>query len=564
MILKGLTHNPYYRSLIRNVLLTIITVSFIPVFLVSVTIYYQLHNTYRQRVYAHLSELVIKHEQQINSFLEARLADISFLSKSFGFEKLGQEEFLKEKLHALQQEYGPVFVDLGVITSEGRQVSYAGPFRLEKANYSDAGWFRMAMEKEYVISDVFLGLRAMPHFIIAVKNVHGKETWLLRATIDFVAFNNLVQNIRLGTSGFAFILNKKGEFQTTPPLDISPLKDSYRNFFHLEKQGADEVYIDVRPDESGIESIYVTALLKDRDWALVYKQEMSDAMSELRRAEKISLIIFILGGLGIVSMSFVLSTIIVGRIATADGEKEMMNKQVIETGKLASVGELAAGVAHEINNPVAIMVEEAGWIEDLLEDVDLTGTEHADEIRRALSQINVQGRRCKNITQKLLSFARGTDSKVRDLQINNIIEEVYNLSSQRAKFDNIEMRKNLRQDLPKIPASETEMNQVLFNLVNNALYAMEKKGGRIDLTTYLKNNNIVIEVADTGPGIPAAVLDRIFDPFFTTKPVGRGTGLGLSICYGIIKKMNGQIEVESEVGKGTTFRIQLPVTRIED
>jgi two-component system NtrC family sensor kinase len=103
------------------------------------------------------------------------------------------------------------------------------------------------------------------------------------------------------------------------------------------------------------------------------------------------------------------------------------------------------------------------------------------------------------------------------------------------------------------------MHQVLLNLVNNALYAMEKEGGQLTVSSVLQNGQIVISVGDTGPGIPRAIVDRIFDPFFTTKPVGQGTGLGLSICYGIVKKMGGEIEVVSEIGKGSTFRVRLPV-----
>ena len=175
MLRDKLTHVPFYRSLVRNMFLTIIIVSFIPVFLVSVTIYYQFWNSYRERVYAHLSELVIKHEQQINGFLSSRLADIRYLSKSFGYEKLSNDAFLTERLYTLQKEYGPVFVDLGVITAQGSQVSYAGPFKLGKAHYSDAEWFQKALADEYVISDVFLGLRGLPHFIVAVKNYYEGE-----------------------------------------------------------------------------------------------------------------------------------------------------------------------------------------------------------------------------------------------------------------------------------------------------------------------------------------------------------------------------------------------------
>jgi two-component system NtrC family sensor kinase len=239
----------------------------------------------------------------------------------------------------------------------------------------------------------------------------------------------------------------------------------------------------------------------------------------------------------------------------------MMNEQVVETGKLASVGELAAGIAHEINNPVAIMVEEAGWIEDLLEEGESKPGENLEEFRRALKQIKNQGRRCKEITHKLLSFARKTDARVQEVQINDVMEEMVALSAQRAKFSNVVINTALDEKLPVVRVSQSELQQVLLNLINNAMDAMEKKGGRLDLTTQTDGEFITIFVADNGPGIPRANLDRVFDPFFTTKPVGKGTGLGLSICYGIIKKMGGDITVRSVVNMGTTFRIQIPLPK---
>jgi len=246
-------------------------------------------------------------------------------------------------------------------------------------------------------------------------------------------------------------------------------------------------------------------------------------------------------------------------VADADREKEMITEQVVETGKLASVGELAAGIAHEINNPVAIRVEEAGWIEDLLEEEEFAEGKNLAEFQRALGQIRTQGRRCKEITHKLLSFARKTDSRTNDVQLNELIEELISVTAQRAKYSNVTVSSDLQTDLPTVRVSPTELQQVLLNLMNNALDAMEKKGGALDISSRQEGEFIIVKVADNGPGIPGANLPRIFDPFFTTKPVGKGTGLGLSICYGIIKKLGGDIEVRSTVGAGTTFLVKIPM-----
>jgi two-component system, NtrC family, sensor kinase len=370
-----------------------------------------------------------------------------------------------------------------------------------------------------------------------------------------------VENLQIGKTGFAFIVNREGNFQTKPKSDAITAKQLSLNLIRNEENPDEVVIRETFGTSVKEEIILVTGFLKDGEWVMVFQQNFKDALSDFQTAQNIAILITMSGGLVIITMAFLLSTITVNRIAKADREKEMMNQQVIETGKLASIGELAAGIAHEINNPVAIMVEEAGWVQDLLEEEEFQESENLEEFTRALTQINAQGRRCKEITHKLLSFARKTDSSLQELQINELIEEVINLSTQRAKYSNVTVDTDLDPDVPMITISSTEFQQVLLNLMNNAMDAMEKTGGKLDISTRLQNDDILITLADTGPGIPEVNLSRIFDPFFTTKPVGKGTGLGLSICYGIVKKMGGRIDVDSVINKGTTFTILIPLDK---
>lgn len=236
-----------------------------------------------------------------------------------------------------------------------------------------------------------------------------------------------------------------------------------------------------------------------------------------------------------------------------------MNEQVVEAGKMASIGELASGIAHEINNPVAIMVEEAGWMQDLLEDeIELAGTKNFEELKRSLQQIGHQGRRCKDITYKLLSFARKSDSRIQDVDLNVLAEEIAAISDKRAKYAGVRIILDLDPSIPMIQTSSTEMQQVFLNIVNNALDVMEKSGGDLTISSRKDQEGIHFRFSDTGDGIPKANLNKIFDPFFTTKPVGKGTGLGLSICYAIIQNLGGKITVSSQPGVGTTFNILLP------
>ena len=551
----------YSRTFTRNMVLIVIVVSFVPMLLVSGMILNQYSTSYHEKLYAHLKEVVHRHAQDIDSFLNERLNNLQFLLDSCQNVNLLDESVLQEKLFQLQQKYDGVFEDLGLINENGVQEAYAGRFSLEKAEYSDAKWFQEAHEKPYYISDVFPGLRSRPHFIVSVKTSHQDRHFLLRSTINFEAFNSLAENLRIGKTGFAFILNRNGDFQTKPHYDMLPNSKSYMDFITAGKKEKHGIYIGEIQNSSGLnQAIYLAALLKNEDWILVYQQQKEEAFSDLIRTQIVAAVILLLGALLIITMNLILFHKVINHISEVDREKEMMNRQIIETGKLASVGRLAAGTAHEINNPVAIMVQEAGWIDDLLKEEEFRKGKNLEEIQRALKQIESQGKRCKEITHKLLSFARTSDTQIQNLQINEMVEEVVAISD-KASYTGITINTHLDKTIPSIYGSQTEIQQVLLNLINNALYALEKDGGKIDISTSLADHYVLVSVEDDGPGIPKANLDRIFDPFFTTKPVGEGNGLGLSICFGIIQRMGGEINVHSTVDVGTRFEIRFPLKK---
>jgi len=572
-------HSPaYYRSLTRTMLITVILVSVTPLLLISAVTSYEFHVAYHDKVLAQLSEMVQKHQQHIDQFLNEKRADIRLLARTYAVGEFKEPDRLRELLQVAQEEFSGAFVDFGVVNDAGVQVAYAGPFLLGNADYSGADWFKQVMAREVVISDVFMGLRGSPHFIVAVRRRQGDQGWVLRSTIDFMVFNALVENIRIGRTGTAFILNRQGQLQTGRPgelamdpttlagvmsdLDTSPVIPDSRALNGSWRRGLVRSGVKVleRTDPSGVDKIFVVAPLKNGEWILVYQQDRDDAFTELYKSRRISLAIMAVGGLGIVIMAVLMTRRMVSRIRQADTEMEVMGEQVIEAGKLASIGELAAGIAHEINNPVAIMVEEAGWIGDILGEGEALApdSDEWNEVAKSVAQVRTQGGRCKEITHKLLSFARKIDPTIHSVQINDLVMEVAELSRQRARHGNVEIRTDLDGRLPEVEASPSELQQVLLNLVNNAVDAMDSRGGWVRIATTLENDNIVLAVQDNGEGIPRSNLPRIFDPFFTTKPVGKGTGLGLSIVYGIVKKMGGELSVESEVKVGTTFTARLP------
>ncbi len=238
----------------------------------------------------------------------------------------------------------------------------------------------------------------------------------------------------------------------------------------------------------------------------------------------------------------------------AESEKRELEQQLQLTGRLAAVGELAAGVAHELNNPLAAVQAFAQL---------LAGKEDLEEtVRKDIDTIYREAQRATRITSNLLSFARRHKAERTLLNINEVLENSIELHAYRMRVNNIELELDLDRSLPKTMADYYQMQQVFVNIVTNAEQAMSSShgSGKLVVTSRQVDGKLQIEFADNGPGIPEESLDRIFDPFYTTKDVGKGTGLGLSICYGIVQEHGGMLSVRSHPGYGATFTVELPLT----
>jgi two-component system NtrC family sensor kinase len=237
--------------------------------------------------------------------------------------------------------------------------------------------------------------------------------------------------------------------------------------------------------------------------------------------------------------------------------KEQATRKVMESERLAMVGQLAAGVAHEINNPLTGIVT---YSQLLLEKAPGEGS-----TRSSLQKIVTQANRCRKIVRGLLDFSRQSKPDERPCNVNTVLQECLALVANQALFQNIDVVRNLAENLPPVPMDPSQIQQVFLNLIINAAEATTGPG-RLTLTTRMASSGKSVEVAfaDTGCGIRQEDLERIFEPFFTTKGTRRGTGLGLAISYGIVKEHHGTIAVQSEVGKGTTFVVSLPLSLEEE
>jgi len=230
---------------------------------------------------------------------------------------------------------------------------------------------------------------------------------------------------------------------------------------------------------------------------------------------------------------------------------------LLQSHKMEAIGRLAAGIAHEINNPLAIINEKAGLMKDFLEmsaNLEQNKAKFDELINGIFDSVN----RCRNITHRLLGFSRRLDGSMESIDLNGAVREVLEFIEKEILFRNIRLDLHLREDMPKIVSDKGQLQQVFLNIINNAVDAIAKEGV-IEVRTDIKNGDTVtVLIKDTGPGIPQEILRHIFEPFYTTKEKGKGTGLGLSISYGIIQKLGGTILVRSEVNKGTAFTVEIP------
>jgi two-component system NtrC family sensor kinase len=226
-----------------------------------------------------------------------------------------------------------------------------------------------------------------------------------------------------------------------------------------------------------------------------------------------------------------------------------MEEQMTQTEKLTSLGLLAAGVAHEVNTPLAVI---SNYIQMLAKQMPGDDPRHA-----IIEKIVKQTFRASEIVNNLLNFSRTGAAELADIDVNRVVEETLSLVAHPLKTSQIHVVKQLGETLPAVRGSANKLQQVFLNLFLNARDAMPA-GGMLEVRTAAHNGSVEIEVADTGAGIPREHIHRIFDPFFTTKASGRGTGLGLSVSYGIIKEHAGKIDVRSTPGKGTSFHVEFP------
>ena len=547
----GLEEKNRYRQIRFRIAVGMFLVTIVPLSIMLVINQHNFQKSLKQETVNQLSSLCSKTKHSFELFLQERLSAVRYIAHAYSYEQLKNPARLQEVFHTIQENFSG-FVNLGLISPQGIQINYIGPYDLRGKDYSETDSFRGVRISGTWISEVFLGYRKFPHIVMAVERRRPTgQNWVLRASIDIETFNEIIAAMGLAPDSDAFLINHQGLLQTPSKyygeiLTRVPLKIPPRSF--------QPDVIEVK-DRQGRDIFLTYAYLSGPKFILAIVKPRASFYKSWYALRGRMFLVFMVSVLVISLIIFRLTGQMVKQIKEADEKRENAFRELEHTHKLSSIGQMAAGVAHEVNNPLAIINEKTGLMQDLLQA--MPEMEKRDKFLGLTESILKAVDRARGITYRLLGFARRLEGSYEALDVNQVLRNVIGFIQKEADDRNVDIVLELDDDLDQIISDQGQLEQVFLNIMGNALAAVENHG-RVSISSWEESPDLVgVAIADNGSGMSRETMEHIFEPFFTTKKEF-GTGLGLSITYGIVKKLGGDIKVWSQMDEGSTFTIYLP------
>ena len=523
----------------------------VPVIFFALADYNLTRKSTEQDAEARAARLASNTWRSVSFFLDERQNALDYVTRSNARAQLSSPERLASILSDLRASFGG-FTDIGIINASGRQEAYAGPHNLTGKDYSGQAWFEKTMSQGTLVSEVFLGYRNVPHISIAIRHKSSNgAAFVVRATIEH-QLPQIFSQLKTTHGGDIFLVNTKGILQTPSryfgkvlePMEVAlpPKTDETKTLTLTDDDEEDLIaayrYIPKTP--------FVLMVVKSRQALMAPWHE---AKVQLFRYLGLSISIILV-------WIWAVTAYLVRRLRLVDRRRAKYCHMAEYANKMASIGRLAAGVAHEINNPLAIINEKTGLIKDMAQ----FKPEYKEDTRlnESLDVILDSVKRCSRITRQLLSFGRQSKTIPIPLKLKTVLDEVLVFLAKEAELRKIKISIHLPDDLPKVLCDHGKLQQIMLNIINNAFSAMSVKGSLTISAQERPGNMIAMSIKDTGCGISEGNLMEIFEPFFSTKTDKGGTGLGLSITYGLVQELGGRIEVKSRLNQGTEFTVYLP------
>jgi two-component system NtrC family sensor kinase len=547
--MRDTSENPYKR-LRGQMLSVLLSFGLIPLGLMGIAGFIANREAIETRMRNVLEAMVKNRQATIELFLAEKMRQLEITASSHSIDRLSNPEFLESLREQMQRDHGAI-VDLGLFNDRGQHIAYAGPYKLQNLNYLQEFWFGRVMVLGRYESDVFLGMRHFPHMVMAVKKREGAKDWIVRATIDTDTLSELVREGGLESGADVFILNRAWEYQTS-------YSDAHRL---MEKADIDPIPLHsgvrvLETDRNGRREFVATSWLRDNSWVLVARQH-APGLSALLPGHPAVMWVLVAGIIAIHLLSYIIARHRLSQFRTLEDERAALYESVAQSQKMAAIGRLAASVAHEINNPLAIIEAQVGVLSDIVKEHPESAS--SAEFMTRIDKIQAQVERGRKVTHRLLGFSRRVGSETEPVDVVAALEETVGFVEKDLEASRVHVIREYGSDVPIIRSNLAQMQQVFLNLINNALDVI-REGGDLKLSVDRSDDGVIVKVTDTGPGIADKDLKKIFEPFFSTKNgSAHHTGLGLAICQEIMRNLQGRIDVNSTIGIGTEFSLWFPV-----
>lgn len=540
-----------YRSFHLRILSVIIIFSVVPTLVFWTAVYNKFRSTYKRKLISSLTTLVQDGRDTVELLFEGRIQQLFALFSIFSPESLQDEASLDKLLIALQAG-SDAFIDLEAIDGAGNRRAYSGPDRPgnTSANYAHEQWFRRVTAFGVSVSDVFVNSEQVSCAFVAVRGTGAQQPWTLRASIRTASLEDVLRSLHPGDRGDAYLINRSNVLQTTPRFSGTLL--GHPNGPDLSSsQGSHVEEINF----GNYRSFFAVASFQNPSWVLVLQEDSGqDAVGVLNGIH------YQLLAVGAISMLLVIGAMVLARflkneLTRVDQENEESVRNFAQADMIRALGRMAAGIAHEVNNPLAIMSGHAGWMEDLLAEEDVKRSTNFPHYIDCLDNIQSQVRRCKTVTQRLLNFGRSVAKDQETVEINQLLALTVTFFSSEAYFRDIEIQANYADGLPPTETDPRKIQQFFVEAIDQLIEWIGKNGSIEVKTNYSPSSDeIVIDLSCVSSGASPPKVGKAEARLSAAK------ASELSVSYDTIEKLGGRVVSIMKTG-GLTLTIHLPVRR---
>jgi len=538
----GRSDFPYFRALWNRVVITMLAIAFVPLLLIGGGLYWYTLKVVKEKGLETLKLEVFERKISVDRRLGERILALRQLGDGLGIESRVEPGILSAALRSLNHTDGS-FTDLAVFDTRGRCLGFVGPEAVQDADLSLAGWFREAVGKGVSITDATLSSNGEPHVLMAVRVRTAGGQKIVRSAVNISRVDTFASDRTGRRRAEGYLVNREGIFQTQPRsagllMGRSPVQD-------LEK--FDGIQVEETRDA------VLLKIWQDRvPWINVVQIGYRDMQSQLEGVYVFAFLVFIILAVPIIGIVLLTGNDLASRLEAKRSSLKVLDRQLRRASYMSSSMQVSLSCFNEVKEVLANIDITAAVV---LEDPVVAAS---TDIQESIGDIRSEAGRGQRSVESFLQYIEPKPPLIGEADVHGLLNDLMGILNRELRFRNITVRREFSSDLPGVRSDASKLRQVFLNIVLNALEALEKDGEiTLKTETDIGANNVIVTIADNGPGIPEADLEYVFEPLWTVRP--HGTGLGLPLCRDILENLGGSIGIESTVGKGASVIVTIPL-----